>query len=244
MTRVQCAVYAAVYGDIVGSSTESKDKLFRDESLSVEDLEKKGCFTDDTVLTVATYDALKNKKDFFSTYIEWASKYRRAGYGSNFRENILTGKVKAFESHGSSNGCIMRASSLLELDFNKDIETIKSSILCTHNHPDSLLAYEWYDGFAKGDELPISYIDYEDLLEVHSFDITALGTVRDAISVAVASCSIREAAMKASFLGGDTDTVAAIACSLVAYKTNDVDSKILDFVNSKITGEMRDLLSS
>lgn len=234
-------IYAAIYGDIIGSSCESKDKLLRDQNLSIDDLERRGQFTDDTVLTIATLDALKNEKDFFTTYVKWGNEYKRAGYGSNFRENILAGKTKAFESHSSSNGCIMRASPLLNLD--RASERSKESILCTHNHPDSLVAFQWYWDYAHTNELPETYIDYEELCEVHLFDITALGTVRDAISVAEASCNVREAAIKSCFLGGDTDTIAAIACSLVAYRNMTIDKDIREFVENKITGEMLNVLT-
>ena len=73
----------AIIGDIVGSVYEwhnikKKDfPLFRDDCF----------FTDDTVMTVATADALMNggeKNDFIDASKKWGRLYPSAGYGGRF----------------------------------------------------------------------------------------------------------------------------------------------------------------
>ena len=76
----------AIAGDIIGSVYEANPiktmnfELFRDESR----------FTDDTVLTVATADALLSGMDYAEAYRTYGRRYPRAGYGGAFIKWLLT----------------------------------------------------------------------------------------------------------------------------------------------------------
>lgn len=97
----------AIIGDIVGSVYEwhnikTKDfPLFRDECF----------FTDDTVMTIATADAIMNGGEvdnFIDAYKKWGRLYPDAGYGGRFGSWIHSGDRKPYNSWG--NGSAMRLS--------------------------------------------------------------------------------------------------------------------------------------
>ena len=97
----------AIIGDIVGSVYEwhnikTKDfPLFRD-----------GCFfTDDTVITLATADALMNggkADDFVDAYKKWGRLYPNVGYGGRFGSWIHSDDRKPYNPWG--NGSAMGVS--------------------------------------------------------------------------------------------------------------------------------------
>ena len=97
----------AIIGDIVGSVYEwhnikTKDfPLFRDDCF----------FTDDTVMSIATADALMNggkSDDFIDAYKKWGRLYPNSGYGGNFDAWIHSDDREPYNSWG--NGSAMRVS--------------------------------------------------------------------------------------------------------------------------------------
>lgn len=136
----------AIIGDIVGSIYEwnnikTKDfPLFRD-----------GChFTDDTVMTVATADALMRggeKEDFIEAYKQWGKKYLNAGYGARFVNWLISKNSEPYSSWG--NGSAMRVSLcgwILNCGFyartgcwpSNGWETVTRSAEVTHNHTEGI----------------------------------------------------------------------------------------------------------
>jgi ADP-ribosylglycohydrolase len=142
----------AIIGDIVGSVYEwhnikTKDfPLFRDNCF----------FTDDTVMTVATADAIMNGSkadDFINAYKKWGQLYPDAGYGNRFGSWIHSDDRKPYNSWG--NGSTMRVSPCAEYAFKSHYpgdcpETSiynarKLAILSagvTHNHPEGIKGAE------------------------------------------------------------------------------------------------------
>lgn len=99
----------AIIGDIVGSPYEQV--LFNGvDSVDFQPLFSPNLskFTDDTVLTIATADALLSGSPFHKKYKEWARKYPNKGYGSRFHEWFNTEEDTINDSY--SNGCMMRVS--------------------------------------------------------------------------------------------------------------------------------------
>ena len=136
----------AIIGDIVGSVYEwhnikTKDfPLFRDDCF----------FTDDTVMTIATADALMNggeADDFIDAYKKWGRLYPDAGYGGRFGRWIHSDDRKPYNSWG--NGSAMRVSPCAWLmDCGSCARTgmwpsngrnkAKLSAEVTHNHPEGI----------------------------------------------------------------------------------------------------------
>jgi ADP-ribosylglycohydrolase len=136
----------AIIGDIVGSVYEwhnikTKDfPLFRDDCF----------FTDDTVMTIATADALMNGggvDDFIDAYKKWGRLYPNAGYGGRFGSWIHSDDRKPYNSWG--NGAAMRVSPcawVMNCGFygrtgcwpSNGWECVTKSAEVTHNHPEGV----------------------------------------------------------------------------------------------------------
>lgn len=136
----------AIIGDIVGSVYEwhnikTKDfPLFRDDCF----------FTDDTVMTIATADALMNggeADNFIDAYKKWGRLYPDAGYGGRFRRWIHSDDRKPYNSWG--NGSAMRVSPcawVMDCGFygrsgcwpSKGWGCVTTCAEVTHNHPDGI----------------------------------------------------------------------------------------------------------
>lgn len=224
----------AIIGDIVGSRFEFNNLKSKQFDLFTPECS----FTDDSVMTLAVakaicqfekitdYDAFKNV--LIKTMHEVGKKYPRCGFGGNFYRWIMQEKTEAYNSFG--NGSAMRVSpagwyakSLEEAE-----ALAKATAEVTHNHPEGIkgavsvagliflaksgatknelseYAKKFYDIDFTLDEIRSSYRFYEicqksvpqaivSFLEADSFE----DTIKNAVSI-----------------GGDSDTIAAIAGSV------------------------------
>lgn len=136
----------AIIGDIVGSVYEwhnikTKDfPLFRDDCF----------FTDDTVMTIATADAIMNGGEvdnFIDAYKKWGQLYPNAGYGGTFGSWIHSDDRNPYNSWG--NGSAMRISPcawVMNCGFygrtgcwpSNGWECVTKSAEVTHNHPEGV----------------------------------------------------------------------------------------------------------
>lgn len=136
----------AIIGDIVGSVYEWNNiktkvfPLFRDDCF----------FTDDTVMTIATADALMKggqPDDFIDSYKKWGRRYPDAVYGIRFGRWIFSDDREPYNSWG--NGSAMRVSPcawLMDCGFcartgmwpSNGRERAKLSAEVTHSHPEGI----------------------------------------------------------------------------------------------------------
>ena len=111
-------------------------------------------FTDDTVMTVATAEALMNgghADDFIDAYKKWGRLYPDAGYGGRFGSWLFQNDRKPYNSWG--NGSAMRVSPcawLLNCGFyartgcwpSNGWSAVTTSAGVTHNHPEGIKGAE------------------------------------------------------------------------------------------------------
>lgn len=136
----------AIIGDIVGSVYEwhniktKEFPLFRDDCF----------FTDDTVMTVATADALINggeKVNFINAYKKWGRLYPNADYGGRFVSWLNSDGFEPYNSWG--NGSAMRVSPcawVMNCGFfcrtgcwpSNGWDMVTRSAEVTHNHPEGI----------------------------------------------------------------------------------------------------------
>lgn len=136
----------AIIGDIVGSVYEWHNINTKDFPLFRSDC----FFTDDTVMTIATADALMNggeADNFIDAYKKWGRRYPRAGYGGRFRGWLHSDDRQPYNSWG--NGSAMRVSPcawLMDCGFTARTgvwptagrNRAKISAEVTHNHPEGI----------------------------------------------------------------------------------------------------------
>ncbi|MBN2072720.1 MAG: ADP-ribosylglycohydrolase family protein [Actinobacteria bacterium] len=233
----------AIVGDIIGSVYEFNNIKTVDFPLLTEE----SCFTDDTVLTVATADCILNGGNYADYYRKYYRMYPQRGYGGNFHIWGSSDSMGPYNSYG--NGSAMRVS---PVGFAyKTIEEVlaeaKRSAEVTHNHPEGIkgaqatAAAVYLARTGAGKEKIKEYIagnfgyDLDDTIErireVYGFNETCQGSVPQAIMVFLESCSYEDAVRKAVSIGGDSDTIACIAGGIAeAYYggvPEDIKSKVL-----------------
>ena len=126
----------AIIGDIAGSTYE-----FSNCKNAEMDLFPAGsAFTDDTILTVATANALLGDGDYETAYRDFGRRYPdpMGGYGARFHNWIWTDAAGPYNSYG--NGAAMRVS---PVGFAcENLESVraeaKRSAMATHNHPEGI----------------------------------------------------------------------------------------------------------
>lgn len=253
----------AIIGDIIGSVYEAAPiktehfPLFSENSV----------FTDDTVLTIATADALLNDGNYGMHYRKWGRKYPNAGFGAGFYtwlfdEGATTGQSEEIPPPYNSwgNGGAMRVSpvsfafkTLREVE----IEAEKSAKV-THSHPEGIKGAKAVaatvslvnqgtslDHIQNYLEVRFGYDLGKSLEEVrieHSFDVSAAGSVPPALIAFFASENFTDAIRKAVSLGGDADTQAAIAGAIAHAHYKEIPENISCSWKAYLPDEMLEVI--
>ena len=213
----------AIAGDIVGSIYE-KGKADRLDF----PLFGSGChITDDTVLSVATAEALITQTSFEEKYKQYFNLYPYAGYGSAFKKWATSSNSQPYNSFG--NGSAMRVSPIAYAfdDIDAVLTAAARSAECTHNHPEGIkgaqaiaaavfLARLGYtkEGIRQEIVNRFGYQLSESIHHLHryyEFDVTCQGSVPQAIIAFLESNDFESAVRNAVYIGGDSDTIACMA---------------------------------
>lgn len=212
-------------GDIIGSAYEFSH--FKGKGF-MPLFHPKARFTDDTVCTVAVADALTQGVDPQTNMIEWCRRYaENGGWGKRFAEWFMDENPQPYGSWG--NGAAMRIAPVGFLA-STEAEVIGWSdtvTAITHNHPDAMNAAEavalsifWARQKTSaqdiGQRLTERYgyplqLTPDDIRPKYKRTEKAIDSVPQAISCALHSTSFEDAIRNAVSLGGDSDTIAAIA---------------------------------
>lgn len=230
-------MFGAILGDIIGSPYEfdrgQKVKgfpLFQESSI----------FTDDSVMTIAVAEAFMDvtaetadeeiRKLLVSSMRKWGRKYPFAGYGMRFSIWLAEPRPKPYGSYG--NGSAMRVSSAAWLF--DDLETVRRmarlSAEVTHNHPEGIKGAEstaaaiYLARTGKSKEEIRKYIEAEfgydlsrtcDEIRPDYYHVeSCMETVPEAITAFLEGESFEDVIRTAVSLGGDCDTLTAIAGSI------------------------------
>ena len=214
-----------VIGDIIGSVYEFNNHRRKDFTPLFHPQAR---FTDDTVCTVAVADALVRGADPQTTLIDWCRRYaENGGWGKRFAEWIMDDNPQPYGSWG--NGAAMRISpvGLLASSEDEAIAWSDAATAITHNHPDGIasagavaLAIYWAKQKTTPHTIAIELskrFGYDlnttpdDIRPTYTRTESALGSVPQAIVCALQSTSYEDAIRNAVSIGGDSDTIAAIA---------------------------------
>lgn len=237
----------AIVGDIVGSNYEFDNIKTKDFELFDQDC----IFTDDTVMTIAVAKALKLwnreggiekfKNILIDVMHDYGTRYYDCGFGGHFLSWILKKSRKPYNSYG--NGSAMRVSSVAWFATSLEETKIlaKASAEITHNHPEGIKGAEatavaiYLARIGKNKEEIRKYIvenyykiDFtlDDIRSAYEFDVSCQGSVPQAMQSFFESISFEDCIRNAVSIGGDSDTIAAIAGSIAeAYYGIDEDVK-------------------
>lgn len=230
-------MYGAILEDIIGEPYESggnpktKDfPLFRAVP----------SFTDDTVMTIAVCagiltagldaDEPAMKEALTASMLRWGREYPGAGYGGRFYFWLNGSDQKPYGSYG--NGSAMRVSSVgwLFKTLERTRQVAAWSAEITHDHPEgvkgaeSVAAAIWLarNGYAKAEIK--TYIEKEfaydlsctcdEIRPSYVYEASCQKTVPEAMTAFSEGCDFEDVIRTAVSLGGDCDTLTAIAGSM------------------------------
>ncbi len=241
----------AIAGDVIGSlfehhNTKSLDfPLFRQHSH----------FTDDTVLTVATADALLRGENYGSAYRRWFNRHPRCGYGKEFRNWGWSYNAGPYGSFG--NGSAMRASPIgwVFETLSEVQEVAKRSAEVTHNHPEGIKGAQAVASavflarkkFGKNEIRNTIREQFgynlnrtiENIRPIYTHNLSCQGTVPEAIIAFLDSVDFEDAIRKAVSIGGDSDTIACITGSIAEAYYGEVPAYITDEVFRRLSPDLR-----
>lgn len=258
-------MFGAVLGDIIGSPYEfdrgnkTKDfPLFSDNS----------GFTDDTVMTLAVCKAFletrgsHSDKEISASIIDnmcsYGKMYPDSGYGCMFINWLFGSEKKPYNSLG--NGSAMRVSSAAWLfdDLASVLHAAELSSAVTHNHPEGIkgakaTAAAIFLARTEHSKAEIKeYIEREfgyslnrtcdEIRPTYRHVETCMETVPEAITAFLEGESFEDVIRTAVSLGGDCDTLTAIAGS-IAEGYYGVPKKLKDECYNRLDEPLKEILS-
>ena len=227
-------MYGAITGDIIGSQFEFDRG---NKSREFELFGKKCEYTDDTVMTAAVAEALLDagkdadektvKEKLVASLKKWGKKYPYAGYGNRFKLWVLSDKSEPYGSYGNGSGMRVSPVGWLYDSMERTREVARWTAEITHNHPEGIKGAEstaaaifmarhhaafeeisnyiedefGYDLSRSLDEIRPDYCHVEDCMK----------TMPEAFTCFLEAGSYEECIRNVMYIGGDTDTLGAIA---------------------------------
>jgi len=227
----------AIIGDIAGSRFEFDRG---DKSRDFEFFTPEDEFTDDTVMTVAVAEALMDagidaredeiKRSLIRSMKAWGKRYPDAGYGARFISWVLTEDPEPYNSYGNGSGMRVASVGWLYDSMERTREVARWTSEVTHNHPEGIKGAEAtaaaiylarkgagkdeirhyieeefsYDLSRSLDEIRPNYHHVEDCMH----------TMPEAYQCFLEADSFESCIRNVMYIGGDADTLAAIAGSI------------------------------
>lgn len=246
----------AIIGDIAGSVYEFKNYRKKDFAPFFH---PKAFFTDDTVCTVAIADALVNDRHPAEALKDWGTRYwENGGWGRSFALWLGSEGNEPYNSYG--NGAAMRVApaGLLASSLEDAIEKAHHVTGVTHNHPEGMKGaastataiflarsgmhrseIRTYIGENFGYDLSMSV---DEIRPNYRFNETCQNSVPQALICAFEATDFEDAIRNAISIGGDSDTIGAIAGGL-AEALFGIPEEIAACSWSKLPQDMRAVIT-
>ncbi len=249
-------MYGAVIGDYVGSRYE-----FGNHRSTRFEFFGSGChFTDDTVCTAAVADILLHGRDPVATMQAWCRRYPDCSWGGRFGRWIHEPAPAPYGSYG--NGAAMRVSPAAFLHRARPLAEALAAAdrvtRITHDHPEGMKGARatthaiWlaFQGETAGPIAAAIHKTYgydlsrsvATIRETHEYNETCQRTVPEALVCAFEATNFEQAIRNAVSLGGDADTLAAIA-GPVAEALYGIPPDFISLVETGVLGDAPDILA-
>ncbi len=257
-------MYGAILGDIVGSRFEfDRGGHTKDFELLTDECS----WTDDTVMTVAVAEALMDAgKDASGADIEsactksmqkWGQRYPYAGYGARFIHWVHAENPVPYGSYGNGSAMRVSAAGWLYDSLKRTREAARATANVSHNHPEGLKGAEctaaviWLGRNGRTKDEIEEYVirefgyDFSETLDEmrsrHKHDESCMDTLPKALRSFIDGESYEDVIRNAVSLGGDTDTIAAIAGGM-AEGFYGMPAELRDKTRALVCDDMRDVL--
>jgi ADP-ribosylglycohydrolase len=241
----------AIVGDFVGSVHEGLGIKRKDFSLVVPECS----VTDDSLLTVAVAEWLLDGLDLTARFHDLVAAYPGAGWGLMFGSWARGRNREPYHSFG--NGAAMRVSpvgwAFGTLD--QTLEAARASAAVTHDHPEGIrgaqataaaifLARTERDKQTIRDEIRDRFgydlgRAIDSIRPDYRYSETCQETVPEAIISFLDSTDFEDTLRNAVSLGGDADTLAAIAGGIAHAYYGEVPGSLADAALASLPDSMR-----
>jgi len=230
----------AIVGDVIGSPFEFQNV----KSTNFRLFDRGSQCTDDSVLTVATADALMNGRGYAEAYQEYFHRFPNAGYGGNFVGWANRRETRPYNSWG--NGSAMRVSPVgwARSTLDEVLNEAERSALVTHDHPDGVMGAQAvaacvFLARTEPDRDRIrTFVDdgcgyplertLDEIRPGYEFNVSCKGTVPVAVQAFLESTDFESAIRLAVSAGGDSDTIACIAGAIAHAFYGPIPRHLLD----------------
>lgn len=246
----------AIAGDMIGSPYEYRAIKTTDFPLFGEN----SIFTDDSVMTLATAQAILEGQDYAQAYRALGRRYPNADYGSHFRRWLFSEAAGPYNSWG--NGSAMRVSPVgwaFETE-QAVLEEARRTAEVSHNHPEGIkgaqavalaivLARKGASKEAIRERIAADF-DYDlsrslaDIRPDYSYDISCQGTVPPALIAFLEAESFEQAVRNAVSLGGDADTLACITGAIAEAFFGTVPQEIARETRRRLAADLLEILEA
>jgi ADP-ribosylglycohydrolase len=244
----------AVAGDMIGAPYEFAHKKIYEFPLFSADCGP----TDDTYLTLAIAQAILDGRDYKSALLHFGRKYP-SSYGLRFHDWLDSSDPQPYNSFG--NGSAMRVSPV-GWAFETEEAVLReaaATAAVTHNHPQgvagaqaiALAIYRARKGASKDDirselEQRFGYDLQKPIAQIrpsYRYNEICQDTVPAALIGFLDSSSFEDAIRLAVSLGGDADTLAAIAGSVAEAWYNGVPASVAVDVQRRLPPELWEIIT-
>lgn len=243
----------AIIGDIIGSAFINNNRTSTDFQL----FNSISSFTGDTVLTLATADALSSNLDFEECLKIWVRKYPYAGYDNAFKKWAISKTKNPYYCNGD--GAARRVSPIgfAAESLDEALYLSEETTKLTHNQPERIKASKAVTAaiyLAKSGENKTYIKEYisstfgynlEKPLNTLQEEVTnpnLLTPVPAAINVFLLSYSYEDAIRKAICIGGPSNTIASITGAIAQAYFKHIPRSIIRRALSRLTPEMERII--
>ena len=249
-------MYGAIIGDLAGSIYEY-DQTKQIKNIRVNNIiEDNSFYSDDTILTIAILDAIKNDRNYDKYLKYYINNYLsyKPNFSPYFNSTFSPGLIKwangKRDNNSTGNGAMMRISPVGYM-FNTEEDVIENAYLATipsHNSKEAiecatkiaLIIYYLRNNLSLDEIYRILNINIR-YKPFNKFNTTCYETIDNCLYVLYYSNSFEDAIRKIIYLGGDTDTNACIVGSMVEAKYG-VNNNLVTLADSKIPSEFKRIL--
>ncbi len=250
-------ILGAISGDVIGSVYENRPIKTKEFEL----FSHYSIFTDDTVMTLAIAEWLledKTSKDVLIKNLKYfGNLYPNAGYGGRFIHWLMEDSPEPYQSWG--NGSAMRVSpcAWVACSLEEAQHLARLSAIVTHDHPEGIKGalatcdaiYLARSGYGKDEikshvESNYNYdlsFSLDEIRPYYDFDVSCQGSVPESIVSFLEADRFEDTIRNAISLGGDADTLAAIAGS-IASAYWEIPQNIVDNTICRLDDTLLDVL--
>lgn len=221
-------IWGAIIGDIAGSVWEFDNSM---KSRPKRLIMRSSSYTDDTVMTVAVADALLHHKPIADTLREWGNRHKfpTGGYGGRFARWLADPTMPSYGSYGNGSAMRVSAAGWIAQSLDEALDLAEKTAEVTHNHPEGIKGAQETAGaiyLARTGHSKEEIMDFvagfgydlnrtcDQIRPSYYFNETCQGTVPEAIIAFLESDSFEDCIKLGISLGGDSDTLCAIAGSV------------------------------